>query len=116
MRTWLFGLGTVTGIVYLAAGVLGAWWPGHWDDAPASDQVIWAVLLIGGGVALLAGLRLIERSPWLGAVLVSVGAVAGALVVFWTIIVLAVAVALVVLSVVYARRASAEPTAADTSS
>ena len=104
MRTWLFGLGTVTGIVYLAAGVLGAWWPGHWDDAPASDQVIWAVL------------RLIERSPWLGAVLVSVGAVAGALVVFWTIIVLAVAVALVVLSVVYARRASAEPTAADTSS
>lgn len=103
----LFWLGGVTGIVYLLAGVLGGWWPGHWDDASASDQVVWIALLVGGGIALLAGLRLIDRSRWAGAALISAGALVGALPIFWTGIVLLAAVALVVLSVLYARRLSA---------
>jgi hypothetical protein len=63
VRSALFWLGTITGIAYLLIGALGAWWPGHWDDAAASDQILWGALLMGGGVALLAGLRIIERSP-----------------------------------------------------
>ena len=115
VRTVLFVLGTVTGIAYLVIGVLGAWWPGHWDDAAASDQITWGALLVGGGVALLAGLRIIDRSPRWGAILIGVGAVAGALVIFWTVIVLVVAVTLTVLGVVYARRLAAPPsTASDT--
>jgi hypothetical protein len=108
----LFWLGGVTGIVYLLAGVLGGWWPGHWDDASASDQVVWIALLVGGGIALLAGLRLIDRSRWAGAALISAGALVGALPIFWTGIVLLAAVALVVLSVLYARRLSAARTGA----
>jgi hypothetical protein len=104
VRTALFWLGWFTGVAYLIIGVLGGWWPGHWDDAAALDQILWIVFLVGGGIFLLAGLRIIDRSRWPGAVLVSVGAVAGALVIFWTGVALIVAVALVVLSVLYARR------------
>jgi hypothetical protein len=114
VRTALFWLGTITGIAYVVVGALGAWWPDHWDDAAASDQILWGVLLVGGGVALLAGLRIIERSPRWGAILVAVGAVAGALVIFWTVIVILVAVTLAVLGVVYARRLASPSTASDT--
>lgn len=114
VRTALFWLGTITGVAYLVIGALGAWWPGHWDDAAASDQILWGALLIGGGVALLAGLRIIERTPRWGAILVAVGAVAGALVIFWTVIVILVAVTLAVLAVVYARRLASPSTASDT--
>ena len=114
VRTALFWLGTITGVAYLGIGALGAWWPGHWDDAAASDQILWGALLIGGGVALLAGLRIIERTPRWGAILVAVGAVAGALVIFWTVIVILVAVTLAVLAFVYARRLASPSTASDT--
>jgi hypothetical protein len=114
VRTALFWLGTITGVAYLVIGALGAWWPGHWDDAAAIDQVLWGALLVGGGMALLAGLRIIDRSPPWGAILVAVGAVAGALVIFWTLIVILVAVTLAVLAVVYARRLASPSTASDT--
>jgi hypothetical protein len=65
-------------------------------------------------VALLAGLRIIERTPRWGAILVAVGAVAGALVIFWTVIVILVAVTLAVLAVVYARGLASPSTASDT--
>ena len=114
VRSALFWLGTITGIAYLLIGALGAWWPGHWDDTGASDQILWGALLMGGGVSLLAGLRIIERSPRWGAIVVAVGAVAGALVIFWTVIVIVVALTVVVLAVVYARRLAAPSTASDT--
>lgn len=114
VRTALFWLGTITGVAYLLIGALGAWWPGHWDDAAAGDQIIWGALLIGGGVALLAGLRIIDRTPRWGAIFVAVGAVAGALVIFWTVIVILVAVTLAVLAVIYARRLTEPSTASKT--
>ena len=58
--------------------------------------------------------RIIERSPRWGAILVAVGAVAGALVIFWTVIVIVVALTVVVLAVVYARRLASPSTASDT--
>ena len=100
----LRGLGMFTGVAYLIVGVAGAIWPGHWDDAPASDQIVWAVLLIAGGVVVLAGLRMLRRAPVRGATLVSLGAVVGALPIFWALLPLLLAVALIVLSVLYARR------------
>ena len=101
----LLWLGAFTGIAYLTIGVAGAIWPGHWDDAAATDQVIWAVLLCAGGLMVLAGLRLLRRSPVRGATLVSTGAILGALPIFWALLPLLVAIALIVLSVLYARRA-----------
>ena len=108
----LRGLGMFTGVAYLIVGVAGAIWPGHWDDAAASDQIVWAVLLIAGGLLVLAGLRLLHRAPTRGGTLVSIGAVVGALPIFWALLPLLVAVALIVLSVVYARRAPRSPRAA----
>jgi hypothetical protein len=100
----LRALGMFTGFAYLIVGVAGAIWPGHWDDAPASDQIMWAVLLIAGGLMVLAGLQLLGRAPIRGATLVSLGAVVGALPIFWALLPLLLAVALIVLSVLYARR------------
>ena len=97
-------LGMFTGVAYLIVGVAGAIWPGHWDDAAASDQIVWAVLLISGGLVVLAGLRMLRRAPVRGATLVSLGAVVGALPIFWALLPLLLAVALIVLSVLYARR------------
>jgi hypothetical protein len=100
----LRGLGMFTGVAYLIVGVAGAIWPGHWDEAAASDRIIWAVLLILGGLLVLGGLRLLYRSPARGGTLVSIGAVVGALPIFWALLPLLLAVALIVLSVLYARR------------
>ena len=105
----LLGLGVFTGIAYLLVGVAGAIWPGHWDDAAASDQIVWALFLIAGGLLLLAGLRLLRRAPGRAAALISLGAVLGALPIFWALLPLLVAVALIVLSVLYATRASRSP-------
>ena len=105
MEKALLGLGMFTGIAYLIVGVAGAIWPGHWDEAAASDQILWAVFLTVGGLLVLAGLRLLHHAPGRGATLVSIGAVLGALPIFWALLPLLLAIALLVLSVLYARRA-----------
>jgi hypothetical protein len=100
-------LGAPAGTAYLLAGIFGAFWASHWTEASASDQAVWVLFLSGGGALLLAGLRVFRHSPWLGATLVSLGALAGALALFWTLAVPVVAIALVALSVVNARRVAA---------
>ena len=101
-----------TGIAYLVVGVAGAIWPGHWDEAAASDQIVWAVFLIVGGLLVLAGLRLLHHAPARGATLVSLGAVLGAPPIFWALLPLLLAISLLVLSVLYARRAARSARAA----
>jgi hypothetical protein len=99
-------LGFFTGVAYLLVGIIGGLSLSHWDEASTSDQVLWVVLLVGGAILILAGLRISRRSPWGGFALISLGALAGALPIFWTLIAVVVAVALVVLSFLYARRAA----------
>jgi hypothetical protein len=101
----LFGLGLFVGIAYVVTGIAGGIWPGHWDDAPASDQIVWVILGVGGGVTVLAGLWLLPRSLVVGATVISIGAVLGALPIFWALLPLLLAVVLIVLTVIYARRA-----------
>lgn len=103
-------LAAVSGVIYLVVGIAGGIWPGHWDQASASDQILWFVFGIGGGVLVLAGLRLIDRFPKLAATLISIGGIAGALPIFWTVVALLLALVLIVLSVLYASRASVAPT------
>jgi hypothetical protein len=67
---------------------------------------MWVVLGVGGGILVLGGLGLLPRSPIAGATLISLGAVLGALPIFWALLPLLLALALIVLSVVYARRAA----------
>ena len=106
-------LGFLTAVAYLLVGIIGGLSLSHWDEASTSDQVLWSVLLVGGGILLLAGLRISRRSPWVGFALISVGALAGALPIFWTLIAVVVAVALVVLSFLYARRVASPAPAPD---
>ncbi|HET9232613.1 MAG TPA: hypothetical protein VFP10_00550, partial [Candidatus Eisenbacteria bacterium] len=70
---------------------------------------LWALFLIVGGLLVLAGLRLLHHAPGRGATLVSLGAVLGALPIFWALLPLLLATALLVLSVLYARRATRLP-------
>jgi hypothetical protein len=65
------------------------------------------VFLASGALLLVAGLRLFSRRPGVDAVLVSIGGLAGAVPLFWTLLLPLVAIALIVLSVRDARRARA---------
>ena len=106
-------LGFFTAVAYLLVGIIGGLSLSHWDEASASDQILWASLLIGGAILIIAGLRISRRSPWAAAALISVGALVGALPIFWTLIALVLAVALIVLSLLYARRATGPAPAPD---
>ena len=107
LRKTLLISGGVVGCLYTALGIFGIFWSGHWDEASATDQIVWVALLMGGGVGLLVGLRLLDASPWAGAVLVSLGGILGAMAIFWALIPVLLALAFVVLSVAYARRRAA---------
>ena len=98
--------GYFAAVAYFIVGIVGGLWPSHWENASGSDQALWIILMVGGSILLVAGLRLFPRSRWGGAVLVSVGAFFGALPIFWTGIALLVAVVLVLLSVRHARDSS----------
>jgi hypothetical protein len=97
-------LGFFTAMAYLLVGIIGGLSLSHWDEASAGDQILWAVFLVGGAILIVGGLRISRRSPWGGAALISVGALAGALPIFWTLIAVVLAIALVLLSFLYARR------------
>ena len=102
----------VVAAVWIIVGIVAGLLPSHWEEAAVSDQVIWIVMMVGGGLLILVGLRLFARSPWGSAALISVGAIVGALPIFWTIVALVGAAVLVVWSVIAARRrAGATPTA-----
>lgn len=103
----LLRLGWVAAIVYLGFGLVLGFLPSHWDEASLSDQVLYILFLVGGALLLVAGLRLFPRMPALGALLVSVGGLAGAAPLFWTLVLPLAAIALIVLSVRDARRAQA---------
>ena len=104
-------LGFFTAVAYLLVGIIGGLSLSHWDEASAGDQILWVVLLVGGAILIIAGLRISRRSPWGGAALISIGALAGALPIFWTLVAVLVAISLVVLSIVYARRATSPASA-----
>ena len=109
VTTAIVVIGGVLGVAYLAAGIVGGI-AADWEEATTADRVLWIAFLAGGGVLLLAGLwALRAASPWVAAALISVGALAGAIAVFWSLLVPAGAILLVVLSVVRARRLTAEP-------
>ena len=113
LRRVLGALAAITGVIYLVVGIVGGIWPGHWDEASAADQILWLVFGIGGGALVLLGLRQLDRTPKLGAVLISVGGIVGALPIFWTVVSLLLALVLIMLSVLYARRASGARLLAD---
>jgi hypothetical protein len=108
MRTSRLGtavlvLSALLALTYLAGAVLGGLLFDWDDDGGDNDRLFWILFLIAGSVLLLAGLFLADRSRWLAAVLISVGAVVGAIVIFWSIVIPLAAIVLIVLAVLWAR-------------
>ena len=108
VQTALFILGGITAALYLLTATFAVG-DIHLSESGSStwEPVFWRVVLVGGGLLLIAGIWLVQRSPWVGAALISLGAVAGAVPIFWTIVTPFFALALVVLSVIKARGTSA---------
>jgi hypothetical protein len=90
------------GIGYVVAGVAGVAL-GATDGG--RDLAVWLGLLVGGGALVLVGSFLFRPSPF-GVLATAIGAVAGALALVWSVVVPVLALALVALSVVRARRAA----------
>lgn len=102
LTTAAYVLALVLAVGYAAAGIIG--WIADVTEGDGSDLAFWLVLLLGGSALILAGLFLTPRWSLLSMLLVSVGALAGALALVWSIIVPALAIALIVLVVLAARR------------
>jgi hypothetical protein len=107
-RKSLSVLGTLAGAVYILVGIIVGALPAAWEDTETAGRVVWIAFLVGSGVLLLIGLRIFDRSPWAGAVFVSLGAIVGGLILAWSIAAPVAAIALIVLSIVCARRVPTE--------
>jgi hypothetical protein len=94
-------LGVVLGVGYMAAGIAG--WILDATDGDNRNLAFWLALLVGGGAAILLGVFR-TRSPALSIALTAIGAFAGALALFWSILVPILAAALIVLVVLRSRR------------
>ena len=104
VRKALFVLGTLAGAAYILVGIIVGALPDVWEDTETGGRVTWIVFLVGAGVLVLLGLRIFDRSPRSGAVLVSLGALIGGLILAWSVAAPLVAIALIALSIVCARR------------
>ncbi len=101
LATWTRWLGVVLGVGYLVAGIGG--WIGDVTDGDGSDLAFWLVFLCGGGILVLASLFApLPRGVALA--LGIIGALAGAVAVFWSVFVPLLAIAFVVLLVLRFRR------------
>ena len=94
-------LGAVLGLGYIVSGIVG-WIANVADDG---DLAFWLLFLVGGGALVLLGVFRM-RSPALSIALTAIGAVAGALALFWSVVVPILAAALIVLVIMRSRRAS----------
>jgi uncharacterized membrane protein len=79
---------------------------GDWDSD--TDRLVFGLLVGGGGVLLVVSLVVFRRSPWRAAVLGGIGAIAGALGLFWTIVIPILAIVLIVLSLLRVRRVGSQ--------
>ena len=102
---WLRYVGWFVAIAYIAFGIFDFIFAGD----PWGNRAFVAGLLVVGGALILFGLRTLPRSPWAAAAMISVGAVMGALPVFWSVLAPALAISLVVLSIASAQRLSSAP-------
>lgn len=95
-------LAAILGVGYIAGGVVGAALDVTGGDG--SDLAFWLVFLVAGGALVLVGSFVLEARAALSIVVTAIGAAAGALALFWSVIVPVLAAALVVLTIVSSRR------------
>src|SRR6476646_15504 len=103
-------VGWLTAALFVAIGIAEA----TYANGTRAHQTLFFVALTLFAALIVVGIRLLERRPWLGAGLASLGAILGGISLFWTVAALLLAIAIVWLSVVCARRVSAQKISAQT--
>jgi hypothetical protein len=97
-------VGWVTAALFVAIGIAEA----TYANGTRAHQLLFFVALTLFASLIVGGIKLLELRPWLGAGLASLGAVLGGVSLFWTVAALLLAIAIVTLSIVCARRVSAQ--------
>ncbi|HKF14686.1 MAG TPA: hypothetical protein VKB13_05595 [Gaiellaceae bacterium] len=103
--TAAYVLALVLAVGYAAAGIIG--WIADVTDGDGSDLFFWLLFLLAGAALILIGLFRVPRWSWTSVILISAGALAGALPLVWSIVAPILAVVLIVLAVLVARRPAA---------
>jgi hypothetical protein len=102
IATAAYVLALILGVGYAVAGIIG--WIADVTEGDGSDLAFWLIFLLGGAALILAGLFLTPRWSTTSVVLVSLGAAAGAVALFWSVIVPILALAPIVLAILTTRR------------
>ncbi len=100
---WVLMLGVFLALAYLGMGIGIGFFTEDWSST--GERILWLVLTLGGAAALAAGLWLARTTPSRtgAAVLIGLGAVMGAVAMFWSVLAPLLAIALVVLTTMWAR-------------
>lgn len=98
-------IGWLTAALLVVIGIAEA----TYANGTRAHQTLFFVALTLFAALIVAGIRLLPQRPWLGASLASLGAVLGGISLFWTVVALLLAIAIVTLSIVSARRVAAQP-------
>lgn len=97
---------TVLAWLFVAVCVVGGAYEAAFGPSDA-QPILAALILFAGAVLVAAGMFAARRnSPWLAVTLVTLGALVVGVVFFWTIVGVIIAIALIVLCVMDARRGS----------
>ena len=97
-------VGWLTAALLVVIGIAEA----TYASGTRAHQTLFFVALTLFAALIVAGITLLPRRPWLGAGLASLGAVLGGVSLFWTVVALLLAITIVTLSIVCARRVSAQ--------
>src|SRR5262245_54688394 len=89
-------------VLYVGVGVVEL----LFADGSLGHQLLVATVLTGFALLVVGGVRVMSDRPWFGVALASIGAVLGGFALFWTGLAILLAIAIVVLSVLVARRSS----------
>jgi hypothetical protein len=100
MGRWLRVLSWCAAVLYVGVGALEL----IFADGSLGHRVVFVAVLTGLAVLVVGGALLIPDRPWPGAAIASVGAIVGGLALFWTVAAIVLGIAIVVLSVLVARR------------
>jgi hypothetical protein len=100
MNRALRAVACAAALLYVAVGLLEL----LLADGSLAHRIVFAVVLSLFAALVVVGVGVIDTRPWVGAAIASVGALAGGLTLFWTVAAVLLAIGIVVLSILVARR------------
>jgi hypothetical protein len=99
-------LGWLAALLYVGVGVLELVLD---DEETIARRFAFFAVLCGLALLVMVGIRMLPRRPWPGVAVASVGAILGGFALFWTGLAILLAIGIVMLSILSARRVSVAP-------